>query len=203
MAELAERLGLDLANALAGHREALADLLERVLALVADAEPEAQDLLFLGRERAEGALHLVRQVLADQAVVRRFRALVLEEVAQLRVLADRGLERERLARGLEDEPDLAGGYTGLLGQLLGRGLATHLVDEGAVDARDAIERLDHVHRDADRARMVGDGPRDGLADPPGGIGRKLEPAPILEAIDRLHEADIAFLDEVEQRQLAA
>src|SRR6266481_9865332 len=123
MAELAERLGLDLADALAGHREALADLLERVLALVADPEPKAQDLLLLGRERAEGALHLVRQVLADQAVVRRFSAFVLEEVAQLRVLADRGLERERLARGLEDEPDLAGGHAGLLGQLLGRRLA--------------------------------------------------------------------------------
>ena len=50
--------------------------------------------------------------------------------------------------------------------------------------------------------MVGDRPGDRLADPPGRVGRELEPAPILKPIDRLHEADVAFLDEVEQRQVA-
>src|SRR5262245_36888356 len=47
VAQLPERLGLDLADALARHLEALADLFERVLALFADAEPEPQDLLLL------------------------------------------------------------------------------------------------------------------------------------------------------------
>src|SRR5687767_11080093 len=37
--ELAQRLGLDLADPFAGDGEALADFLERVLAAVADAEP--------------------------------------------------------------------------------------------------------------------------------------------------------------------
>ena len=83
VAQLAERLGLDLADALAGDREALADFLERVLALVTDAEAQAQNLLLLGRERAEGPLHLIRQILADQVVVGRLGALVLEEVPQL------------------------------------------------------------------------------------------------------------------------
>jgi len=41
MAQLAERLGLDLPDALTGDREALADLFQRVLALLADAEPES------------------------------------------------------------------------------------------------------------------------------------------------------------------
>jgi hypothetical protein len=52
----------------------------------------------------------------------------------------------------------------------------------------------------DRPPVVGHGPADRLADPPGGIGRELEAAPELEAIDRLHQADVAFLDEVQQRQ---
>ena len=51
--------------------------------------------------------------------------------------------------------------------------------------------------------MVGDRPRDGVADPPGGIGRELEAAPVLKAVHRFHEPDVAFLDEVEQGELAS
>src|SRR5262249_44973965 len=64
VAELAQRLGLDLANALACHREALADLLQGVLPLLADAEAQAEDLLLLRRQRGQRALHLGCQVLA-------------------------------------------------------------------------------------------------------------------------------------------
>jgi len=39
--ELAQRLGLDLADALAGDAELLADFLERVVRALADAEAEA------------------------------------------------------------------------------------------------------------------------------------------------------------------
>src|SRR5689334_8961515 len=45
MAELAERLRLDLPDTLAGHREADADLLEGVVRALADPEAETQDLL--------------------------------------------------------------------------------------------------------------------------------------------------------------
>ena len=36
--------------------------------------------------------------------------------------------------------------------------------------------LHHMHRDADGPGLVGDGPGDGLADPPGSVGGKLEAA---------------------------
>src|SRR3979411_2805712 len=55
--QLAERLGLDLPDALAGHLEVLADLLEGVIALLADAEAHAQDLLLA---RRQGLEHLPR-----------------------------------------------------------------------------------------------------------------------------------------------
>src|SRR5207249_11602004 len=77
VAQLAERLGLDLPDALARHREALADLFERVLPLFADAEPEAQDLLLLRRQRGQRALDLGREVLTHQRVVGRAGRLVL------------------------------------------------------------------------------------------------------------------------------
>src|SRR5262245_26696662 len=108
MAQLAQRLGLDLPNAFACYREPLADLFEGVLALFADAEAEPQDLFLLRRQRGERALDLRGEILPEQRVVRRAGGLVLEEVAELAVLTDRRLERQRLARGLEDEPHLLG-----------------------------------------------------------------------------------------------
>src|SRR5919108_4217660 len=57
VAELAERLGLDLADALARDREILTDLLQRMLAAVGQTEAEAQHLLLAG---GEGVQYLVR-----------------------------------------------------------------------------------------------------------------------------------------------
>ena len=65
MPQLAERLGLDLTDALAGDREALSDLFERVLAAVADAEPHLDDALFARRQRLQHRLGLLLQVQVD------------------------------------------------------------------------------------------------------------------------------------------
>src|SRR5262245_58590127 len=52
-AELAERFGFNLPYALAGYVEFLADFFQRMLALAADAEAQADHLLLLGRKRPE------------------------------------------------------------------------------------------------------------------------------------------------------
>ncbi len=59
-----------------------------------------------------------------------------------------------------------------------------------------------MHRDADGAGLIGNRARDGLPDPPGGIGGEFVAAAILEFIHGLHQADIAFLDQVEELQAA-
>jgi hypothetical protein len=59
-----------------------------------------------------------------------------------------------------------------------------------------------VHRNADGARLVGDRAGDRLPDPPGRIGRELVAAAVFEFVDRLHQADIAFLDQIEELQAA-
>ena len=71
-----------------------------------------------------------------------------------------------------------------------------------MDAAHAAHRLDHVHRHADGAALVGDRPGDGLADPPGGVGRELVAAGVLELVDRPHQARVALLDQVEEAQAA-
>ena len=60
-----------------------------------------------------------------------------------------------------------------------------------------------MDRDPDRARVVRDRPGDRLADPPRGIRRELEASPVLEPVDGLHEPDVALLDQIQQRQIAA
>src|SRR3972149_6774837 len=73
MAQLAQRLRLDLPDALAGDREALADLLERVLAAVADAEPHLDDFLLARRERLQDRVGLPLAIQVDDRVGRRDR----------------------------------------------------------------------------------------------------------------------------------
>ncbi len=70
------------------------------------------------------------------------------------------------------------------------------------DVAQLRHRLDHVHRDADGAGLVGDGAGDRLANPPGGVGRELVAAAIFVLVDRPHQAGVAFLDQVEEGQAA-
>src|SRR5688572_2666943 len=84
--QLPQRLRLDLADALARHRELLADLLERVVGVHADAEAHAQHALLA---RCQGCKHPCRclaQVGERRRLERLDRILVLDEVAEMRIL---------------------------------------------------------------------------------------------------------------------
>ena len=80
--------------------------------------------------------------------------------------------------------------------------AAQLLNQRARRAGELVDRLDHVHRDADGASLIGDRARDGLTNPPRRVGRELVAAAVLEFFDRLHETDVAFLDQVEELQSA-
>src|SRR5450755_4975607 len=65
-----------------------------------------------------------------------------------------------------------------------------------------VDGLNHVDGNADGPRLVGDGARDGLPNPPGSVSRELVSAAVLEFFDRAHEADVALLNYVEKLQTA-
>src|SRR5512144_1449948 len=98
MPELPERFRLDLTDALPGDREVLPHLLERVLASVREPEAQAEHLLLSRRQRVQHLVRLLPQAQPDHALDRRAHLLVLDEVPEVAVLllADRGLERDRL-----------------------------------------------------------------------------------------------------------
>src|SRR5262244_111347 len=204
MPELAQRLGLDLADALARDRELVADLFQRVVLVHAYAEAHADYTLLPRRERGERARGGLAQVRLNGGVDRQDRVLVLDEIAEVGILlvADRGFQRQRLLSDLEHLAHLLERHAELFGKLLGRGLAADLVEHLARLTHDFADALHHVHGDANGARLVGDRARDRLPDPPRGIGRELVAAAILEFVDPLHQADIAFLDQVEELQAA-
>ena len=81
-------------------------------------------------------------------------------------------------------------------------LAAQFLHELAAGAHELVDRLDHVHRNADGAGLIGDGAGDGLANPPSRVGGKLVAAAPLEFVDGLHQADVAFLNQVEELQAA-
>ena len=83
-----------------------------------------------------------------------------------------------------------------------RGLAAQLLDQLAAGPDELVDGLDHVHRDANRPGLIGDGAGDGLANPPGGVGGELVAAAVLEFVDGLHQADVALLNQVEELQAA-
>ena len=84
------------------------------------------------------------------------------------------------------------------GQLVVVGLFARLLEQLALGAHHLVDLLDHVHRDADVAVLVGDGPGDGLPDPPGGVRGELVALAVVELLHRADEAGVALLDEVEQ-----
>src|SRR5258708_2516046 len=78
--------------------------------------------------------------------------------------------------------------------------AAELRPERALGAVQLLHPLDDVDRHADRSRLVGERPRDGLADPPGRVGRELVAAAPVELLDGADQAERALLDQVEERQ---
>ena len=125
-----------------------------------------------------------------------------DEVAEDRVVAvsDRRVEARRGACRRPHLQHLLRGQGGLVGDLLERRLAAELRPEEPVGAVDLLQPLDDVDGHADRARLVGERPGDRLADPPGRIGRELEPSAPVELLDGADQPERALLDEVEEGQ---
>src|SRR6266852_7682346 len=123
--ELAECLGLYLADALAGDLEGLADLFESVLGAVFEAEAHLDDTLFARRQGAEDLRRVLLQVDADDGVSRGDGHAVFDEVSEVRVFlfSDGGLEGDGLLGDLEDLTDLRDRDVHALGNLFRGGFA--------------------------------------------------------------------------------
>ena len=80
------------------------------------------------------------------------------------------------------------------------GLAAEFGSEGGADATEALDLVDKMNRKTDGFTLVGEGSADGLFDPPAGVGAEADIPLGIEAVDRFHQAEISFGDEVENRK---
>ena len=137
--------------------------------------------------------------------VGRRHVLILDKVAELGVgiVADGSLEVDGLAAGAEHPADAFGGHVHGFGDLFGGGLAAEVLFHLLGDLVELADAAAEMGGDADGAAVVGEGAGDGLADPPGGVGTKAVSAAIVVFLDGLDEADVAFLDEIEEGEAAA
>ena len=119
-------------------------------------------------------------------------------------VAHRAIERERrLGVEVLHLLELLVRDARLLLELVDRRLTPDAGDDRLRGARNAVVRVEHVHRDANRAALVGERAADRVTNPPRRVRREAVAARVIEALDRLHEADVALLDQVDQRQAAA
>ena len=125
------------------------------------------------------------------------------------LFTDRCLQRDWLLAHLAHLADALSRNLGLrdLGQLGGdlfiRCLTTELLEELTLNTRQPIQLLVHMHRNADRARLVSNRPGDRLANPPGCIGRELEALDVLKLLYGANEADVPLLDQIEEAHATA
>ena len=93
-----------------------------------------------------------------------------------------------------------GGEAGLGRDLVERRVAVQLLAERPARALHAAHLVGDVDGQPDRAALLGERARDRLPDPPGRVGRELEAERVVELLDRADQAEVALLDQVEQRR---
>src|SRR5262245_43711705 len=202
--ELADGFGFDLADAFPRDLEDVADFFQRVAVAVAQAVPQLDDLPLAVAQGLEHLVDTVPQHLLRRAGGRALGGAVGKEVAKMAVLAvaDGPIETDRVTAHCQYAAGLIDGRPRLAGSFLQGRLAAELLQQLPRNVPHAAHRLDHVDRNANRAALVGNGPRDRLANPPRGIGAELEATAIFELVDRPHQPGVAFLNQVEERQAA-
>lgn len=155
LAEAADGLLLDLADALAREAELLANLLKGHL-LAADAEEGLDDVALALGQGAQRALNLAGEALVDEPAVGVWRVLVDEDVQEAVLLAvgKRRVDRDVATRHAERILHLVGWQVEFLGKLLGGRLALVLLLELGVCLIDLIEGAYLIEWQADDAALL-------------------------------------------------
>src|SRR6266849_8546231 len=204
MTQFSQHLGFDLADAFASNREDLPHFFERMIGAVIQAKTHADDSFLARRERLQHGGHLFLQIEIDGRVRGRLHVFILDEVAKVRLVffSDGRFEGKGLLRNLLGLAHRVHGNVHALGNFFRSRLTPEFLHQLLTGANLLVDRLDHVHGNADGARLIRDGPGDGLANPPSGVGRKLVAAAPLEFVGTLHESKVAFLDQIKKLQPA-
>ena len=185
----------------------LSHLLQGPWPPVVQAEPEPQHLLLPFRQCIQHLHQLfLEQGKGGRILPAQVHLIVLDEIAQMAVLllTDGRFQGNRLLGDLHDLPHPLHRQLHLLCNLL---RSTAPVPGScrscSGDPYQLVDGLHHMDRDPDGPGLVRDGPGDGLADPPGGIGTELIALPVIKFFHCLDQSQIPLLDQIQELHAAA
>src|SRR5215218_8791827 len=197
------RLPLELPDPLARDVELVAEFGEGGrLAVVEAVAPDEHVARPLG-ETFDRLLQMLRFHLTHYRIRRIRDLIVFDEVTQLRsglFAGHRLIETRRVRHGAHREAHLVGVPVQAPGDLFVCGLAFDLQGQLAHGTADLPDLLGHVHGDAYSAALVRHRALHGLPYPPSGVRGEPEASIRVELLHGLHQADVALLDQVLERQ---
>src|SRR6185369_12262139 len=213
--ELEQCLVLDLAHPLAREAQPVAEDLERLRLAVVQPEAALQHFLLAMGQRVDPVVQKPLDFMVLRHAGRVDRQFVGHRVAQ-GVLVFRTIHRRVQRLGRLGHGEQFGDFLHVAPQQRSHVFDAHtLALETAARSRERGIVLQHapraqhllqfahdVHWQPDHAALVHHRPLNGLANPPRGVGGKTETALGLELVDGMHEAEIAFFDQVRQRDAA-
>src|SRR6266568_5293900 len=196
---------LDLAHALTGDAEFLADLLQGFFRAAIETETVTQDGRFARIERLDHFLQHAGDGLVFELFVRRLGVLVGDDFGEsVRfIVADGRVQRRRADRGGAHLRHARGGHAQFFGQFLVGRLASEFLLQLHCDPAHLGDFVHEMNGQPDGFGLVGQSALDRLFDPPGTVGGKLAALGGIEAFDGLHQADVALADQIEQGQAKA
>src|SRR6266536_3022469 len=205
MAQLRQRLRLDLPDPLPRHPKLPTNLLQRPRVAIRQPKPQLNNLLLPLTQRVQHGVELFLQQDETGGVHGHDRIRILDEIAEVGIgfLADGGFQADRLLRDLQDLADFLGRVLHLAADLLRGRLPPEILQQLPLDTDQLVDRLHHVHRDPDRPSLVRDRPGDRLPDPPGRVRGELETFGVVELLDRTDQPEVSLLDQIQQEHAAA
>ncbi len=204
VAQTRERFGLDLAHALAGEPELLADLLQGAWGCPVEAVAGEEDSPRARVQSGEGGAHGGGQGVSLGQRIGLVGVRVGEEVAQGRgpAVAHDLVEGDGDGQGRGEGVHARAGEARRGGEGGGGGRMAQFGVEGVGTAGEAGALHLHVVGDVGEGDLPGEGAAEGLLDPPHGVGGELVAARGVEEVDGAQEADGALLHEVVEGEAA-
>ena len=205
MAQLSQRLRLDLADTLTGDVEFFSDFLQGARPAVDQTEAELNDLALPVRERLKRGAKLLAQHGERCGIGRGECGIILDKVSEMAVvlLTDRCIKRYRISGDLQHLAHTRNRHVQSIRHLLRGRFAPQLLQKGARHAERLVDCLHHMHRHSNGPAGIRNAPGDCLADPPGCVRTKFKTLCIVELVHRFHQSHVAFLNQIQERHPAA
>src|SRR5438128_7419563 len=188
MPHFAQGLCFNLTNPLAGNLELPTYLLQRSAVAIDQPKSLLEYLPFPISERLQHVLDFFLQQNNGSHIARVFGASVLDKVAEICffALAYRRLERDWLLRHFQDRANTIHWQEHFFGYFVGRRFSPIFLHQLFLYTHELVNRLNHMDGNSNRARLVGDGAGDGLANPPRRVSGKFVAPPVFEFLDCFH-----------------